>query len=164
MTLGRHGLISADQARRKAAQIIADIKAGNEPGLGNAAARRAAGPTVAELAERYMKEHVAVRCKPTTAKGCRHVLDRHLLPALGDLRLGEIGRERVAALQYSLYKTPYMANSVVDMLSRLFNMAELWGRCPRGRQSVPFHPQLQEASPRAIPLRRGVSPPRSRAG
>ncbi len=132
VTLGRHGLISADQARRKAAQLIADIKAGNEPGLGNGAARRAAGPTVAEVAERYMKEHVAVRCKPTTAKGCRYVLDRHLLPALGELRLGEIGRERVAALQYNLHKTPYMANSVVDMLSRLFNMAELWGVAPEG--------------------------------
>ena len=132
VTLGRHGLISADQARRKAAQIIADIKAGNEPGLGNGAARRAAGPTFAEVAERYMKEHVAVRCKPTTARFCRHVLDRHLLPDLGDLRLGEIGRERVAALQYNLHKTPYMANSVVDMLSRLFNMAELWGVAPEG--------------------------------
>ena len=31
VTLGRHGVISADQARRKAAMIIARIKAGEDP-------------------------------------------------------------------------------------------------------------------------------------
>ncbi len=74
-----------------------------------------------------MREHVVVRCKPATARQCRHILDRHLLPAVGELRLGEIGRERVSALHYSLHETPTMANQVVDMLSRLFYMAELWG-------------------------------------
>ena len=61
LTLGRHGLITADQARRKAARIIADIKAGNEPVLHNGASTADAGPTVAEVAERFMTEHVAVR-------------------------------------------------------------------------------------------------------
>ncbi len=144
MTVGRHGLISAERARRKAAKLIADIKAGNEPDAVNGASRRDAGPTVAEVAERYMTEHVAVRCKPATMRHCRHILDRHLLPALGNLRLGELGRERVAALQYALHETPAMANKAVDMLSRLFHMAELWGVAPEGGNPCRFVRKYKE--------------------
>ncbi len=144
LTVGRHGLITADQARQTAARIIADIKAGNEPVLHNGASPPDAGPTVAEVAERFMTEHVAVRCKPTTARHCRHILDRHLLPALGGVRLGQIGRERVAALHYSLHETPTMANKVVDMLSRLFNMAELWGIAPEGGNPCRFVRKYRE--------------------
>ena len=144
ITVGRHGLISAEQARRKAAQIIADIKAGNEPDLPNGAGRPDAGPRLTEVAERFMTEHVAVRCKPRTESHYRHTLDRHLLPALGHLRLGEIGGERVAALQYSLHETPSMANDTVAMLSWLFNMAELWGIAPEGGNPCRFVRKYKE--------------------
>ena len=146
LTVGRHGLITAEQARRKAAQVIADIKAGNEPVLGNGASKSDAGPTVTEVAERYMREHVMVRCKPTTVRQCRHILDRHLLPALGELRLGEIGRERVSSLHYSLHETPTMANQVVDMLSRLFYMAEGWGVALEGGNPCRFVKKYKERS------------------
>ena len=146
LTLGRHGLISADQARRKAARIIADIKAGREPVVGNGAAPADAGRTVAEVAERDMREHVAVRCKPTTVRQCRHMLDKHLLPALGTVRLGEIGRERVAALHYSLHETPVTANKVVDMLSRLYYMAKGWGIAPEGGNPCRFVHKYKERS------------------
>ena len=130
VTIGRHGVWSAEQARRKAARIIASIKAGEDPVRAGSASH--AGPTLAEVAERYMEEHVAVRCKPSTARGCRYTLDRYLLPVLGTRALGTIGREEVAALHYRLHRTPTMANRVVDLLSRLFNMAEAWGVAPDG--------------------------------
>ena len=144
MAVGRHGLISAERARLKAARLIADIKAGNEPDAVNGATGRDAGPTVAEVAERYMTEHVAVRCKPVTMRHCRTILDLHLLPALGNLRLGELGRERVAALQYALHETPFMANKTVDMLSRLFHMAELWGVAPENGNPCRFIRKYKE--------------------
>ena len=144
LTVGRHGLISADQARTEAARIIADIKAGREPLPANGAAPVETAPTVAEVAERYMREHVEVRCKPTTIRQCRHTLDHHLLPALGTECLGAIGRERVAALHYSLHETPVMANKVVDMLSRLFYMAEGWGIAPEGGNPCKFVRKYKE--------------------
>ena len=49
-----------------------------------------------------MTEHVAVRCKPTTARSCRHIFDKYLLPQFGRKRLGEITPEQVAALHYRL--------------------------------------------------------------
>ena len=144
VTIGRHGLLTADQARRKAAQVIADIKAGNEPSHTNGTSRLDTGPTVAELAERYMREHMAVRCKPTTARMCRHTLDRYLLPTMGSLSLGAIRRERVASFHYSLHATPVMANRVLDLLSRLFIMADAWGIAPEGGNPCRFIKKYKE--------------------
>ena len=53
VTIGRHGVLSAEQARRKAAQFIANIKAGEE--LARPQSPPDAGPTIAEVAERYMR-------------------------------------------------------------------------------------------------------------
>ena len=136
VTIGRHGLLTAEQARRKAAVLIAGIKGGEEPVL--AASPSANGPTLAEVGERYLREHVAVRCKPTTAGAYRHALNRFLLPAFGSLPLGVIGRDQVASLHYRLHKTPTMANQVVDTLSRLFSMAEVWGVAPEGGNPCRF--------------------------
>ena len=162
VTIGRHGVLTADQARRKAAQVIASIKAGEEPARPQSVPD--AGPTIAEVAERYMKEHVAVRCKAATARACRCTLDRYLLPAFGARPLGSIGREEVAALQYRLHETPSMANRVVDMLSRLFNVAEAWGLAPEGGNPCRFVQKYKERSCERFLLRRGVPPARTRAG
>ena len=64
VTVGRHGVISAGEARDRAALIIARIKAGEDP----VPEPLAAGPTVTEVAALYLEKHVAVRCKPKTAR------------------------------------------------------------------------------------------------
>ena len=51
LTVGRHGLISAEQARHKAAQVIDEIRAGSRPVLDNGASSPDAVPTVADVAE-----------------------------------------------------------------------------------------------------------------
>ena len=146
VTIGRHGLVSAEQARRKAAVVVASIKAGEEPGRNGSASSSATGPTLADVAERYMKEHVAVRCKPTTAAGYRYALDRVLLPAFGSVPLAAIGRDQVADLHYRLHKTPATANRVVETLSRLFYMAEAWGVAPEGGNPCRFVKKYKDRS------------------
>lgn len=138
VTIGRHGVITAEQARRRAALVIASIKAGEEPSRTSAGSPSAGGPTIAELGERYLREHVEVRCKPTTAGAYRYTLTKYLLPEFGSVPLGAIGREDVAALHYRLHKAPNTANRVVDTLSRLFYMAEAWGVAPEGGNPCRF--------------------------
>ena len=133
VTIGRHGVITADQARRRAALIIARIKAGEEPIAEPMALKPDGGSTVAEIAARYLDEHVAVRCKPRTAEMYRLTIEKHILPALGDMPLAAVGREHVVNLHYKLRGVPTMANRVVDTLSRLYSMAEAWGVVPEGR-------------------------------
>ena len=144
VTIGRHGIVSAEQARRKAAMLIAGMKAGEEPGRNGGAS--AGGPTLTEVGERYLREHVAVRCKPTTAGAYRHALNRFLLPAFGSLPLVAIGRDQVASLHYRLHKTPTMANQVVDTLTRLFVMAEAWGVAPEGGNPCRFVKKYRKRS------------------
>ena len=138
LTVGRHGVLTADQARRRAALIIARIKAGEKPIPAPMAPRPKDGPTVAEIAARYMEEHAAVRCKPSTAKHYRVKIERYILPEFGNLPLAAVGRERVVDLHYRLRGSPVVANHVVAILSRLFNMAEYWGLAPEGGNPCRF--------------------------
>ena len=82
---GRHGVWSLDAARSDAGGIIARLKNGETPARPGEENGASSGPTIAELAEQYMADHVAVRCKPTTERSCRHIFDRHLLPQVGRL-------------------------------------------------------------------------------
>ena len=130
VTVGRHGLITAEEARRRAALIIARIKAGEDPVPEPMAAKRAGGPTVAELAQRYLEEHVEVRCKAKTAQSYRQVVGKHIVPALGAIPAVTVDHAAVTALHHSLRATPVMANRVVDELSRIYNAAEDKGLIP----------------------------------
>ena len=138
VTIGRHGTWSTERARREAGTLIADIKAGKTPSRPGANSPSATGPTIAELAEDYMTQHVALRCKPTTQRSCRHIVDKFLLPRFGTLRLGEITPDHVAALHYRLRETPTMANQVVSLLSRLFKQAAASGDAPAGGNPCRF--------------------------
>ena len=138
VTIGRHGTWSTERARREAGTLIADIKAGKTPSRPGANSPSATGPTIAELAEDYMTQHVALRCKPTTQRSCRHIVDKFLLPRFGTLRLGEITPDHVAALHYRLRETPIMANQVVSLLSRLFKQAAASGDAPAGGNPCRF--------------------------
>ena len=125
ITVGRHGVIGADEARRRAALVIARVRAGDDPT--ERPAQKPAGPTLASLAERYLREHVAVRCKPSTAAQYRLAIERYIVPALGEMPVSSIKRSHVADLQHTLRDRPAMANLVVATLSRLIDRAQAWG-------------------------------------
>ena len=130
VTVGRHGVITAEQARRRAALIIARIKSGE---VIVAPARRAsAGLTVADLVERYLEEHVDVRCKASTAKRIRAVLNKYVLPEFGGDSIDAVSSERIQAMHARLHRVPTMANKAVYLLSAMFNLAETWGLYPEG--------------------------------
>ena len=134
VTLGRHGVLTPEEARRRAALAISRIKSG-QPASVSTVERN--GPTVAELAERYLAEHVNVRLKPNTVKTIRMDLDRHILPAFGSLPIAAVDAERITAVHSKLYRAPTMANRMVDTLSAMFSMAETWGLRPPGTNPCP---------------------------
>ena len=130
ITVGRHPVLGAEEARRRAALIIARIKAGEEPVPLPLPAKHHGGPTVADLAERYLEQHVAVRCKPKTQHTTRGAVNRHILPALGRLPLAAVERRHVMALYDCLYETPSMANKVVGILRHMYVLAGDWEMLP----------------------------------
>ena len=144
LTVGRHGILTAEEARRRAALIIARIKAGEEP----VAEKSAGGPTVGELAARYLEEHVAVHCKPATAAIYGQAIDRYIVPAFGKLPVLALGREQVTAMHYKLRDTPYMANMAIRVLSRMFNKAGDWGLVPEGSSNPCRYTVMYKEPPR----------------
>ena len=131
VTVGQHGEISAEKARKAAAAIIDRIKAGENPAPERP--ELVAEPTVADLAERYLRTHVAVQCKASSMRLYRQLLRLHILPALGEMPVGSVERKHVAALHYALRDRPGTANPVLWVLSKMFSLADDWGLRPAGR-------------------------------
>ena len=134
VTLGRHGPLLVDQARAEATRIIARIKAGEPP----VPAKPAAEPPMRDLAERYEREYVAMHCKPVTASHYGLMLRKHIVPGLGELRVADVERKHIMTFQYGLSDMPTVANRAVDILVKMFNLAEAWGLRPRGKNPCRF--------------------------
>jgi integrase len=130
VALGPHGILTTEQARGMAIQMLAEVRAGADPALDRKQQRDAV--TVAELADRFDKEHIAVRVKESTAKEYRRNLRRFILPALGRLRVADVTRADVARFHHDLRHIPYQANRNLEVVSKMFNLAEMWGLRPDG--------------------------------
>ena len=127
ITLGRHGIITSGKAREKAAETLALLKSGHVP-----VEKTARAATVAELAERYLKEHVEVHCKERTGVIYRSNVKRFILPAYGHLPVEKVEREHIADLHYALRDIPCQANRVLEIENKIFNLAEEWGLRSKG--------------------------------
>jgi len=66
--------------------------------------------TVVELGARFMKEHVAVRCKPTTQSEYKRSVELFINPFFGKQRARTVTPADVAELQGSQSHIPYQAN------------------------------------------------------
>ena len=130
MGLGHHGVTTPEQARTSAINILARVRNGEDP-----AASRQGGDhitTVTDLAERFDEEHIAVRLKPKSAHNYRLHLRAHILPALSHFSVTEIKRSDIANLHHKLRGTSHTANRCLAVLSKMFNLAELWDLRPDG--------------------------------
>lgn len=120
--LGRHGVVTADQARADARLRLADLQRGlvvdRTPPLRT---------TFAELAARYLAEHAATRKKPSSQRLDRNNLRLHLLPRLAPLLLETITPQDVLALHHAMHATPVIANRCLSLLSTMFGLARRWG-------------------------------------
>jgi integrase len=130
MSLGPTTVLTCEQARTRAITIIAAARGGDDPAARRDADRRTA--TVKELADRFDKEHVSLRIKESTAKGYRRLLQLTILPALGRHRVTEVTRADIAKLHHDLRHIPYEANRCLEVISKMFSLAEMWGLRPDG--------------------------------
>jgi integrase len=130
ITVGPHGPVTADQARARAYNILSEAKNGRDPAKEHDQARKA--PTMKGLGERFLKEHVAVRCKPSTHYEYKRSVELFINPKLGARKVTDIERRDMAELHHSFSHIPYQANRTLGVLSKMFNLAEVWGLRPDG--------------------------------
>ncbi len=158
VTLGRHGVLATEAARKQAAVVIDRLKRGEAP----TPAPPVPPLTVAALAERFLRVHVQTHCKPNTARTYRGHFDRHILPVLGVMTLGSVGRAEVAALHHRLRATPTTANAVVRTLSVMLTLAETWVLVPPERnpcRAVRRYKQHPSSGPRSLSSTTACTPP-----
>ena len=122
-TLGRHGRISPEEARRQAAEAIDRIKRGEGP----IPPPPEPEATMADLAERYMRDYAPSHCKPSSAEVYRRALANHILPALGGMAVAEVGRQHVTELHYAMRHEPHAANAALKIVGKMLSLAMEWG-------------------------------------
>ncbi len=130
MTLGRHGAVTPETARRRAMALISDAKGGKDPAALRDKGRMAA--TMKVLGKRFLEEYVPVHCKPSTAYEYQRSVKFFIDPRIGTRKVTEIQRSDIAELHHGMRETPYQANRTLGVLSKMFNLAELWGLRPDG--------------------------------
>ncbi len=128
LTLGPYGPLTLDKARDSAKRNIANVIDGGDPAQTRHAARRA--PTVRELCDRYLADYAEGRKKASSLRNDRSMIARFIVPALGGRKVADVTRADVLRLHNSLRKTPYQANRVLALLSKVMNVAEGWGLRP----------------------------------
>jgi len=127
-TIGQHGVLTAEEARGIAKAMLAEVTQGEDPSQNRQEMRRA--PTLAEFSERYLTDHARTKKKPLSVLADERNLSNHILPALGTKKVSDIARADVALFHRALHATPGAANRCLMLLSKMFNLAELWGLRP----------------------------------
>ena len=143
-SIGKHPAMTAEKARKQAANWLAQATTGKDPSGKRAEARK--DITVKELAETYMKRYAAVYKKPSSIVTDRSNLDNHVIPLLGSRKVKDVTRADISRTQAAILagKTakiekgrargrrivtggPGVANRVLALLSKMFACAEEWG-------------------------------------
>jgi integrase len=130
MTIGRHGSVTVEQARTKARGIIADAKEGSDPSAQYSRMRKS--PTMKELGQRFLDDYVPTHCRKTTEREYRRSVELFINPKMGTRKVIDIERADIAKFHHDLRDKPYQANRSLGVLSKMFNLAELWGIRPDG--------------------------------
>jgi integrase len=141
-TIGGFPNWTTGAARQEARRLRQLIDRGGDP-LADLEQQRAA-PTVADLIKRFEEEHLP-RKRPETVRSYRGMLHRHIGPHFGaHTRVADVAFEDVDALHRKITKTgtPYEANRVVALLSKMFALAIRWKmRADNPAQGVEHNPE-----------------------
>jgi len=125
--IGVHGSITTEQARETASKLSLSIHAGEDPSVTPPTPERAY--TVYDLGEEYLKHHAELKKRPKGYKEDKAVLNDILLKEFGNMRVDTLSTFDLQKLHSDLKNTPYKANRVRALLSKMFNLAIQWGWC-----------------------------------
>jgi integrase len=144
-TIGPHvPLLTFYKAREQARIVLSEALKGNDPVANDRAIRTA--PTVQELASDYLQQHAHPKKRARSVQNDRSMIDRIILPRLGGKKVKDVQSRDAHALHVAMRDTPYQANRVLALLSKMFSLAVNWGW--RGDNPVKgiqrFHEECRE--------------------
>jgi len=130
VTIGPHGKLTPDQARKEAKRLLGEVSAGRDPAEARdkAKATHALGPVF----DQFIAEHVETKLKPQSAREYRRIGRLYILAALKNRLVSDVKRSDVARLHHAMRDKPYQANRTLALLSKFFNWCERHGLRPDG--------------------------------
>jgi integrase len=125
-TIGQHGpLLTFHKAKERARIILADALKGNDPVADDRAVR--AAPTVRQLAADYLEHHAIPKKRARSVENDRSMIDRIILPRLASKKVAAVQSRDIHSLHVWMKNTPYQANRILALLSKMFSLAAKWG-------------------------------------
>lgn len=122
-TIGKWPEWTADAARDEVKKkLLPAINGGGADPVREKKARLTE-PKLADLATEYLDQHATIKKREKSVYEDKRMLNNIILPKLGKLRVSTVTRRNVEALHNSLKKTPYQANRVLALLSKMFTFA-----------------------------------------
>jgi integrase len=124
LTIGDTSAWSVRAARERAKELRRLVDGGQDP-MAERHAERAA-PTVNDLADRFVAEHVP-RKRTSTQDEYQRLLRVHIRPAMGNKRVADLRHSDIEAMHSKIAgATPYAANRAVAVLSKMLSLAVKW--------------------------------------
>ncbi len=161
IAIARYGEMELAEARRRARDMLARIRAGDNPA--DDIQRERKTPTLREFANEYLRRYEPY-WKPSGRKTVCIYLNARILPAFGRMPLDRIGPEDVAAwFDAASRDKPGAANRALEILRAMMFRAEEWGLRERGSNPLPRHREEPAQPRRAVPRRGRAGPARTRA-
>jgi integrase len=125
-TIGQHGpLLTFHKAKERARIILADALRGNDPVADDRTVRDA--PTMRQLAADYLEQHAVPKKRARSVKNDCSIIDRIILPRLGSKKVAAVQSRDIQSLHVSMKITPYQANRLLALLSKMLSLAVKWG-------------------------------------
>jgi len=124
LTIGSYPDWRVGAARDHAKALKRRIDLGEDP-MGERHAERDA-PTMSDLADRFVEEHLAKR-RPATTKEYKAILASYIRPELGKLKVADVRHADIERLHAKIARTaPYRANRAAAVLSKMLSLAVKW--------------------------------------
>ena len=142
-TIAAVGKITPERARARAKVILGAVAHGHNPASQKIAERGT--PTVAELADRFMADHVRAKRKAGTAEFYRDILNRIVKPAMGTTKADKLTRLQVGRLHSSLADTPFQANRALAEVGSMYAFASRAGIVPEGTNPARGNDKFKES-------------------
>jgi integrase len=140
-TIGSRPAWSVEAARDEAAALRFRVDQGEDP-LADVRAGRDA-PTVADLCQRFLEEHVGKK-RPSTQGDYKSIVEE-IKAALGSKKIAAVEYAHVEKLHREISKrAPYRANRTLAVLSKMFTLAIKWKlRTDNPVKGVERNPELK---------------------
>ena len=115
ITLGPYPTIKLADARKKARDVLAEVRLGTyDDGLGGTDIR------FKDALEDFLVLHCAQRNRPSTAKETERQLRKHFLPKLRNMGLEEIRPQHITSILDRLHDRPSEANHSFGVIRKFF--------------------------------------------